>query len=79
MTALLMVHIFLIVFAVRRGWRVAPFVLLAMTPLTAHFIAGAPPIQLMGWLVSVTTLTGLVGLLSTASLVYTAVVDPEPA
>jgi len=29
--------------------------------------------------VSVTTLTGLVGLLSTASLVYTAVVDPEPA
>jgi hypothetical protein len=33
----------------------------------------------MGWLVSVTTLTGLVGLLATASLLYIAVVDPERA
>jgi hypothetical protein len=79
MTALLGMHLLLILFALRRGWRVAPFVLLALTPLTARLIAGAPSIQLMGWLVSVTTLTGLVGLLATASLLYIAVVDPERA
>ena len=79
MSALLGLHVLLILFALRRGWRVAPFALMVLTPLTAHSIAGAPSIPLMGWLVSVTTLTGLVALLATASLVYTAVCDPEPA
>ena len=79
MTALLLLHILLILFALRRGWRVAPFVLMALPPLTAHFVAGAPPIVLMGWLVSVTALSGFVSVLATASLVYTAIVDPESA
>jgi hypothetical protein len=79
LSALLLLHGFLIFFAIRRGWRLAPFVVMALPQLAAQVVHVAPAISLAGWYVPISTLVMLVGLLATTGLVYTAVVDPEPA
>ena len=79
MTALLLIHGLLVLFAVKRGWRVAPFLLLALPRLVAEFGPRLPDLAVGGWALPLTNLLFAVGALSTISLLYTAVADPEPA
>lgn len=79
MSSLLIIHGLLVLIAVKRGWRVAPFVLLALPRVFAEFGPAFPAFAFAGWVVPFTNLLVAVGVLSTLSLLYTAVADPEPA
>jgi hypothetical protein len=79
MTALLLIHVILALFAVRRGWRVAPFVLLALPRLFAELEPALPEFALAGWIVPFANLLLLIGGVSTCCLLYTAIAEPEPA
>ena len=79
MTALLLIHVALVLFAVRRGWRVLPFVLLALPRLFAELEPALSHVALAGWIVPFTNLLLLVAGASTCCLLYTAIAEPERA
>jgi hypothetical protein len=78
LTTLLMIDGLLLMFAVKRGWKVAPFVLLALPPLLAELGPSLPAMALAGWMLPFTSLLAVAALLCTFSLLYTAIADPEP-
>jgi hypothetical protein len=77
--ALLLFHAILVFFAVRRGWRVLPFAVLALPHFFAGVIAQLPLLTFGGWFVPTTNLVVIAACLCTCSLLYTAIADPEPA
>ena len=77
MTALLMIHGVLALFAVRHGWRAAPLVLLALPWLFAQSEPILPELAFAGWYVPFANLLMLVGAGSTCCLLYTAIAEPE--
>jgi heme/copper-type cytochrome/quinol oxidase subunit 1 len=79
MTSLLIIHGLLAIFAVRRGWRVAPFVWLALPRLFAEYGSMLPRIDLSIWVLPLANLLVVVAGVSTLCLLYTAIADPEPA
>ncbi len=79
LTALLMFHSILVFLALKRGWRVLPFVVLAAPHVFAGIVSRLPALALGGWIVPVTNLVIVVGAMCTCSLLYTAIADPEPA
>jgi hypothetical protein len=79
MTSLLVFNGLLLLFAVRRGWRVAPFVLLALPRVLAEFGPSLPELAVAGWVLPFTNLVVVVAGLCTFCMVYTAIADPEPA
>lgn len=79
MTALLVIHGFLALLAIKRGWRLAPFAILALPWAFAEFGPALPELALAGWFIPFATLSVLVAGASTCCLVYTAIANPEPA
>jgi heme/copper-type cytochrome/quinol oxidase subunit 1 len=79
MTTLLVIHGVLVLFAMKRGWRVGPFVLLVIPPLLAKLEPHFPEMALAGWVLPFTNLLVLVAGFCTCSLIYTSIADPEPA
>jgi hypothetical protein len=77
MSSLLLVNGVLLLFAMRRGWRVAPFVLLVVPPLLAKSELYVPELALLGWVLPFTNLLVAVAGFCTCSLLYTAISDPE--
>jgi hypothetical protein len=77
MTSLLLINGMLLLFAVKRGWRVAPFVLLALPPVLAELGPIFPEMALAGWVLPFTNLLVVAAGLCTCSLLYTAIADPE--
>lgn len=80
MTSLLIIQVALILIAVRRGWRVAPFAIMAVPHVIAKYAPlHLPELALAGWVLPVAYVVFGVGTLSTLALLYTAVANPEPA
>lgn len=79
MSSLLVINGALLLFAMKRGWRVAPFVLLAIPPVLAELEPHFPEMALAGWELPFANLLVLVAGLCTCSLLYTAIADPERA
>jgi len=79
MTSLLVINGLLLLLAVRRGWRLAPIVLLASPPVLAQLEASMPELALAGWVLPFANLMILVMASSTLGMIYTAISDPEPA
>ena len=79
MTSLLVINGVLLLFAVKRGWRVAPFVLLALPRRLAELDGRLPELALAGWVLPFANLLVIVGALCTFCMLYTAISDPEPA
>jgi hypothetical protein len=79
MTSLLLINGLLVIFAMKRGWRVGPFVLLAIPPLLAKLEPHFPEMALAGWALPFTNLLVVVAGLCTCSLLYAAIADPERA
>jgi hypothetical protein len=77
MTSLLMINGLLVLFAVKRGWRVGPFVWLAIPPLFAELEPHFPEMTLAGWVLPFTNLLVVIGAFCSCSLLYSAVADPE--
>ncbi len=77
--ALLLFHSILVFLAIKRGWRVLPFVVLALPHIFAGLVLQLPALAFGGWVVPSTNLVMIVGALCTCSLLYTAIADPEPA
>ena len=77
MTALLMIHGVLVLFAIKHGWRAAPLVLLALPWLLAQSEPLFPELEFAGWYVPFTNVLMLVGAASTSCLLYTAIAEPE--
>jgi hypothetical protein len=80
MTSLLLIQAALIFIALRRGWRVAPFAIMAVPHLIAKYAPlHLPELALAGWALPMTYVVFGVGAASTVALLYTAVANPEPA
>jgi hypothetical protein len=77
MTSLLLINGMLLLLAVKRGWRVAPFVLLALPLVLAELGPSFPALALAGWVLPFTNLLVVAAALCTCSLLYTAIADPE--
>ena len=77
MSALLLIDGVLLLFAMKRGWRVAPFVLLVAPALLAKGEPYLPELALAGWVLPFTNLLVAVAGLCTCSLLYTAIADPD--
>jgi hypothetical protein len=77
MSSLLLINGVLLLFAMRRGWRVAPFVLLVIPPLLARAEPLVPELALAGWVLPFTNLLVAVAVLCTSSLLYAAIEEPE--
>jgi len=79
MTSLLVINGLLLLFAVKRGWRVAPFAMLALPPVLAELEGSVPELALAGWVLPFANLLVIVAGFCTCCMVYTAVADPDPA
>lgn len=79
MTTLLVINGLLLLFAMKRGWRVAPFVFLALPRVLVELEGSLPELALAGWALPFTNLLALVAALCTLCMLYTAIADPEPA
>jgi hypothetical protein len=79
MTSLLLINALLLLLAVRRGWRVAPFVFLALPRVLVELEGSIPELAFAGWVLPFANLLVIVGALSTLCMAYTAIADPEPA
>lgn len=79
MSSLLLINGVLLLLAMRRGWRVAPFVLMVIPPLLAKLEPHAPELALAGWVLPFANLIVAIAGLCTCSLLYTAIADPERA
>jgi hypothetical protein len=80
MSSLLLIHGALALIALARGWRVAPLVLVVAPFAFAKYGPGVvSEMSLAGWVLPFANLLVAVAGLSTLSLLYTAVADPEPA
>lgn len=77
MTSLLLINGMLVLFAMKRGWRVGPFVLLALPAVLAKLEPYFPELALAGWVLPFTNLLVLVGGFCSCSLLYAAIADPE--
>lgn len=78
-TSMLVIHGVLAIFAVKRGWRAAPLALLALPWVLMGLAPALPPLIVAGWWLPYTNLLVGVGTVSTLALVYTALIEPEPA
>ena len=79
MASLLLINGTLVLFAMKRGWRVGPFVLLALPAVLAKLEPHAPEMALAGWVLPYANLVVLVAGFCTCSLLYAAIADPERA
>ena len=77
MTALLLIHGVLLLFAVRRGWRAAPAFFVALPWVFLSLQSPLASLEFAGWLIPFANLLLGVGALSTLGLLYTAVVEAE--
>ena len=79
MSALLIINGLLVLLAMKRGWRVGPFVLLVVPVLLAQAEAHFPELALAGWALPFTNLLVVIAGFCSCCLLYTAIADPERA
>lgn len=79
MTAMLILHAMLALYAFHRGWRLAPLLLTALPWLLLPLESALSNLTIGGWWLPFSNLLLCAGAFSTLALVYTAVVRPEPA
>jgi hypothetical protein len=78
-SGLLLIHVALLLLAVRRGWRLLPVAALALPHALVAADPHLPELAFAGWVAPFANVSLLIAVLCTASLTYAAIVDPEPA